>query len=168
MGNELTLNEALWIQLSDHTREIIGYESYDRLVARIETICGRFDGIINSEYAEFTVQEWCAICNALIGNMLWVDSYQSLAMELYDNVMDADEFGELGKKWEVDVKALASRLKDLSHAQTCSVLEVVNRFWQITDSGHWDSYQELLKAAGATIVPCRQPVSTVESISFGL
>jgi hypothetical protein len=159
-----SLSEVLSFGLNDHSKKVFGTLNLDtfKLVERINTICGRYHDILYLEYAEFTVAEWCALCDVTNGAVI-----TSLA-ELYTDILDADDAGDLNIKWEIDARALASRLLDLSAAQSFATLEVVSRFWKINTDCKWASHQAHLEAAGAVIIPDRPDAEPLTPMSFGL
>ena len=164
MEQHRSLSEVLSIGLDDYSKEIFGNlnrETYS-LVERINTICSRYHETIYLEYAEFTVAEWCALCEVIHGGLI------TCFGELYDDILDADDAGDLSRKWEIDAKALANRLNELSAAQFFATLEVVSRFWEINADCKWASYQAHLEAAGAVIAPNKSDAEPMTPVSFGL
>jgi len=89
-------------------------------------------------------------------------------MDVYDAIMDAEQDRELGRRWDVDAIALATRLTELPSAQFYSALEVVSRFWINNKNGSWKSYTDLLEAAGAVILPFRPGAASLIPMSFCL
>jgi len=167
MNGKISLTDCLAVGLTDYSKNIFGTVQLDvsGLIERINTICERYADIVSSDYAEFTLEEWCAICDSLNGVII---GSADTDVDVYDAIMDAEQDRELGRRWDVDAMALATRLTELSSAQFYSALEVVSRFWIHKKNGNWKSYTDLLEAAGAVILPFRPGAASLIPMSFGL
>lgn len=94
----------------------------------IATAIVRYHAIMARERPRFASQEWCAICDALNG--VWLRDDAAGASSIWAEV--ADTRG-LGQKWGVDQDWLATRLRTMSYARRCSVVDVVEQFWAATE-----------------------------------
>ena len=167
MIGKMSLTDCLAVGLSDYSKDIFGTVHLDvsGLLGRINTICERYADIVSSDYAEFTLEEWCAICDSLNGVII---GSADTAMDVYDAIMDAEHDRDLGRRWDVDAMALATRLTELPFAQFYSALEVVSSFWIHKKNGNWKSHEDLLEAAGAVMLPFRPDAVPLAPMSFGL
>lgn len=48
---------------------------------------------------------------------------------LIAGIEDADEYEQLGAKWDVDIEVLSAKVRDLTSAESCFLIEEINRFW---------------------------------------
>lgn len=111
---------------------------------RLNTICGRYSGIVFAQMPTFSIGEWCAICDANNGT-LFEGEITSL---LWANVADSKGIGE---KWDCDKEKLVAKLRSLSTAQEVAAVEVIERFWAGVEG---EDYSLRLQNAGArTIEP---------------
>lgn len=102
--------------------------------------------IVRDECPAFSVSEWSAICDALHGTRLVAEHTDAdPARHLWAELADSPE---LASKWGIDQAALVERLRGLTYAQRCAVVEVANRFWRAPQT---DTPPEALGAAGARL-----------------
>lgn len=129
------------IYLTDDSERIIG--SPDSLSGRINSIIGRYEKVTTDSMPPFTVQEWCAICDANNGTI--VDDQPQSVSYMWANIADSPELDE---KWGVDRMALAEKVRDLSFAEQCSIAEVVRAFWS-NDWSQAKDYADVFQTIGA-------------------
>jgi hypothetical protein len=140
------------LYLGDHAETALGpLEADDSLSGRINTILIRYDQIRIAACPDLTEKEWLAICDANNGTWLQADHAETdPARHLWMNVADDDELDE---KWGIDRLELARRMKGMSVAEQCAVIEVVGRFWRPGEVVEGETYAQLLARSGAKITP---------------
>jgi hypothetical protein len=130
------------VYLADETMKIVGLVPNDSLSGRINTIVSLYDEIIRRESPEFTLGEWCAVCDANNG-VLFDDSSSRTLM--WANVADSPGIGE---KWEIDATKLVGKMRALSFVQSIAMAEICQRFW--SDDSRRDNEKWLIEC-GAKI-----------------
>ena len=113
------------------------------LSGRINSIVQRYGEVVARECPEFSLGEWCAICDANNGTIL--DDMPSTTAFMWANVADSEGIGE---KWGIDAEKLVAKMRKLGYAQTVAVAEVVQRFW--SDCTRFDN-EKWLAECGAKI-----------------
>jgi hypothetical protein len=113
--------------------------------SRISHICGRYMELIAAVMPEFTVNEWCAICDANNGVALF-DS-----VSLAGCVANVADSPELKDKWDIDIRALARRMDALPAASKIAIGEVVERFWGAPHLNQGLTMDEQIRLTGARI-----------------
>jgi len=172
MGKEMTQQDvAKLIGLSKYSREVLGPLEADcrSLGQRLNSICERYGMIMSRDNVELTVGEWCAIIDTKKDTFEFDElfSHQHFGLSLWSDLLEAEHFGDMSGRHGIDAKALATRLRELTYAQLCTVLEVVSRFWQ-DEPCQSGSIQDELEAAGARIAPDRPALTTLAAVAFGL
>lgn len=99
----------------------------------INTAVARYLEIVKRHMPAFTVEEWCAIFDALNGVWMsdsWSPTY--ICAEVHDTA-------GLGQKWGIDQAALVCQLQGLTYVEAVAVADVAEQFWasplQATDDG---------------------------------
>lgn len=94
----------------------------------VNVIGDRYAEICRRERPELTLDEWCAVCDALNG--VWSfqlgDDGAANLPALMPEIHDAPGLSE---KWEVDVPRICAILNGLSFAGRIAVIDLVERFW---------------------------------------
>ena len=117
------------------------------LSARVTEVVRQHGEMVKRATPELTLNEWCAICDALNGWAMHDDLYEPTSAWI--NIADAIEDG-LGAKWGLDALALAHHIRDLPFAGAVAVCEVSRRFWQSPNLKKLTN-EALLVEAGARI-----------------
>lgn len=138
------------IYLSDQAEAALGPMADESLSGRVNSLLIRYDGIRHEACPVLSVQEWCAVCDVLNGAFVGAEHTDSdPARYIWAEMADAPEMGE---KWGIDHGALVARLRGMSFAARCAVVEVATRFWRSTRLNE-ASNAELLAEAGARVAP---------------
>ena len=77
---------------------------------------------------KITPAQWCYLADALNGTIVtpeFICNKQALAA----SVQDADDFDNLGQKWEVNVPNFVETILGLTGAETYTVFRHVHNFW---------------------------------------
>lgn len=136
------------VYFAKEAMEIIGGTG-ESFSGRVNSIIVRFGAMVAAAMPEFTLGEWCAICDANNGTWTMAEHGDiDPARYLWANVHDSGPDG-IDAKWGIDHRAFAEQLRTLPYASQVAALEVVTRFWGMTDE-HLP-HAEALRRAGAKI-----------------
>lgn len=97
-----------------------------------------------------SVQEAWLLVDVLNGSLMDANT----ARLLWANVEDGCALDGLDKKWEVDGKALAEKLRNLSDFQNMALIDAAEKFWQANNGSMTDD--DLQKFFPQTKQPTRQ------------
>lgn len=138
------------IYLSDQAETALGPIAGESLSGRINSMLIRYDGIRREACPALSVAEWCAVCDVLNGAYVAAEHTDSdPARYIWAEMADSPEMGD---KWDIDHPVLVERLRGMSFAERCAVMEVATRFWRSPRLINEASNAELLVEAGANIV----------------
>lgn len=136
MGEKLSIyaGEPMALALIGHDENRSG---------RVNQVCDRYLQIVAQDAPRhWTQAQWCAACDALNG--VWLRDESGIRYA-WAEIADADGLAE---KWGVDADALAQEMRGMTHGQRTAVVEIVQRFWNL--SPDHPKPADALKAAGAT------------------
>lgn len=139
------------VYISDQAERIIGNDD-DRgyLSNRINSIVMRYGAICKRDCPEMTKGEWMACCDVLSSTVREnVSDSQDIARFLWVEIQDAEQDG-LGKKWGIECKAFAGRIKKMPYSSQCSIVEVASKFW-LGHNGPIEDSDQQLELAGARV-----------------
>jgi hypothetical protein len=88
---------------------------------------------------QFSRGEACLICDALNGTWLLNDTWRWWPAE----VEDAIRLNGLDDKWEVDAKALLSKVNGLTPTELCAVADAAERFWETPEAEGYGKLREV-------------------------
>ena len=126
--------------------EALGDRYGENRSGRIEIVCERYNAMVADEIKRlpFTHAEWCAILDANNGVQLFAGGVELSPSMIWANVHDTEG---LGKKWDIDQRALVQRLQALDRTALIVVQEVCDRFWSRSEQPTRDA----LKLAGIEV-----------------
>ncbi|MCA3302441.1 MAG: hypothetical protein INF98_09750, partial [Roseomonas sp.] len=136
--------------LPAHALDALGMDPDQGLSGRITETALRYRALLDAAVPDLTESQWCAICDALNGYWLVMESsdrWSDPVLSAWANVQDAEADG-LGEKWNVDVGGLAHLLGAMPYVQQAAVCDVVRRFWKHPKLNDLPT-AELLRQAGA-------------------
>lgn len=140
------------IYLTEAAMHVLGDSGHGgpSLSGRVNSVVLRYGEIAREACPALTVEQWCAVCDALNGVYLAADHPDfDPARHIWAEIADADRLEGTGAKWGVDAAALAESVRLMSFAQRVAVLEVVQRF--LVEPGGGKDTEAQLRAAGAVI-----------------
>lgn len=109
---------------------------------RVNAVCERYLATVERDMPALGKGEWCLLCDILNGSFRDRHLIDGLRLEVADSMPDGT-----GKKWNVDVLALARKVDTMTFGQKVAIVEVVDRFWRSVGT----DYGERLVACGARI-----------------
>lgn len=101
-------------------------EAQDSLSGRLSTAADRYLEICDRHKPELSEAEWNACRDALNG--CWMADTMSVE-SVWASIYDADRLDGLGKKWGIDAKALAIRIRDMPLVEKIALIEAVESWW---------------------------------------
>jgi len=125
-------------------------ERGESLSGRLAAIVDRYGWIVRDDPPAFPRNEWCLILDACNGWASWAEAGETLMGGVAANVADHAALNAADEKWHLsrdEVRDLVARLNGLSRAQTCQVIECIERFWRRCELPTY----EALAAAGCRI-----------------
>lgn len=123
-------------------------EGYENRSERLNTIADRYLACVKAHTPELSQSEWLAVCDALNGVWLREAGY---LRSVWAEIADADRLDGLGDKWDIDAQALAERIRDMPIVQVVALIEVVERFWSLTEARQAPDYKAALEVCGAKV-----------------
>lgn len=100
---------------------LAGYE--DNRSGRLNQVASAYMVIVDALKPDFSVSEWCAVCDGL--NSYPLDDRQSRRFA-WASIADDPSLGE---KWGVDHASLVDKVRGLSEAQLIAMREIFERAW---------------------------------------
>jgi hypothetical protein len=122
------------IYIPEKIQEILATYAYgdeSSISGTIAAIIDRYRAITADATPELPANEWMAICDVLNGcGMLLAagGGRHDQAPMAWASIADSEQDG-LGKKWNVDCRGLAEKIRMLPLAGRIAVWDVVARFW---------------------------------------
>ena len=132
------------VYLSESTLNIIG--PANSLSGRLNTICHNYDRITRAELPALTLNEWSLLCDILNATVV----EDNTGDHLWADIAESGRLDGMAEKWELDTEEFAARVRDMSIASRCAILDVVLRFWKGRDE-HSEGMEKMLLEAGAKI-----------------
>jgi hypothetical protein len=117
---------------------------------RLGRVCGRYLELVTHCTPTLTLEEWCAVCDALHDTWRQDGAWRFVDRE----IADAARLRDLATKYVIDAESLVARVKAWSPAERVAVVEIVERFWEndtMPLRGARGFDDEALVAAGARI-----------------
>lgn len=108
-------------------RAIDQQDLFGGLTGMVNAVGDRYAEICRRERPALTLDEWCAVCDALNG--VWSFQMGDGAANLPSLPLEIHDAPGLADKWEVDVPRICGILAALSFAGRIAVIDMVERFW---------------------------------------
>lgn len=96
----------------------------------------------NELRGRFEASEWKALVDSLNGTYTQDETFRYSTFALVAHMEDSDLYEGIGKKWNVDIKQLCEKIKQLSAAQIDALYIRVEKFWEHpeTDIDAWANF----------------------------
>lgn len=120
--------------------------------SKIVSALTRYRRILKQEMPALSEGEWCFLADVLNGTWLVTEVGSPADPALYLWAEASDAGADTAAKWGIDQANLVRKLREMSYAQSCGVVDVLTRFWA---DDHEGDYREALAKAGAVF--CEPP-----------
>lgn len=134
----LRIEDALYNEMSKN--ENCSFN--EQINAALRKVAAIEKASLNELRGRFTTSEWSAIADSLNGTWLQDETFRYTHTALVAHMEDSDLYEGIGKKWNVDVKRLCEKIKQLSAAQIDALYLRVEKFWEHpeTDIDAWANF----------------------------
>lgn len=114
----------------------------------INSLAEFYTEVIRRNMPELSQDEWLAIMDCMNGTA--TDNLALTLGGIAHNLEDAIELDGLDGKWSIS-KDLPAAINDLRWEGKAAILDVVKRFWAMSEEGGEKDFDEMLRECGAKV-----------------